>query len=220
MATHLTYKVSENGIFVCHLQTPVIFTLISAVQHTTTLENSHSSHTHSDIPSIEVNNFWIQWLPYTPAFIRHVLAWERAKKENCFLRLKTTKRRTRYSSYRVEVDCKIFAWLFLKVKAKKQAKYVCIWAAVGWNIILSHANIALASFFGHVHATKQNPFANHTAVAFTLAENQTPRLFLLWSAVTAHRNKQRVVFFPCSTQGLLFSHEHQWQQEQAKPIPG
>lgn len=58
------------------------------------------------------------------------------------------------------------------------------------NIIPSHTNIALASFFGHVRATKQKPFANHTTVAFTLAENQTPHLFLLCSALTAHRKKE------------------------------
>lgn len=141
------------------------------------------------------------------------------KKAKCFLRLNTTERRTRYSSHRVKVDCEIFARLFLKAEANKQAKYVCIWADVGWNSILGHANIALASFFGHICATKQKPFANHTAVAFTLAENQTPRLFLLWSAVTDHRNKQRVVFLSCSKQDLLFSHGHQWQREQARPVP-
>lgn len=92
---------------------PVILTLTSAVEDPNTLEKSHSSDTYNDTPSTEVN--------ICPTYrLSFCMSWqETGKKEKCFLRLNTTKRRTRYSSYQVEVDCKIFAWLFLKVEANK-----------------------------------------------------------------------------------------------------
>lgn len=59
------------------LKCQFILTWTWAAGQPNVLEKSHSSHIHSYTLSTKVNIFQLQWLPYTQAFILHVLAWNR-----------------------------------------------------------------------------------------------------------------------------------------------